>query len=170
MEREAAQPRVPPAQGRSQHQPVPGTLVNLEAWQLRWAPVRRPKPRGSRAGGPIEGRATHYVSKDGKSARSICPLSQTRKPRSPGSDWQLPVWPVSQGWEDSGSGHGLWLLGELPPRDMQPQVCAAGLRSSGPAGEAGRCLQGFLSGLRRLLHRLHKELPVWGCPGADQPL
>lgn len=108
--------------------------------------------------------------KEGRRTRSICPLSQARKPRGPGSGWQLQVWSLSQGWEDSGSGHGLWLLGELPHRDMRPQVCAAGLCSSGSAGEAGRCLQGFLSGLRRLLHRLHKEVPVWGCPGADQPL
>lgn len=59
-------------------------------------------------------------------------------------------------------GTGLW----TPQGALQGHVSVHG---SGQ-GKARGCLQGFPSGLRRLLHRLHKEVPVWGCPGAAQPL
>lgn len=101
----------------------------------------------------------------------------TRKGRD-GSLWALSATPaklrvplacglqtrsVSPGQEGLGSG----LPRELPagPRATGRPVCDSGRRA-----KHGRCLQGFPSGLRRLLHRLHEEAPVWGCPGADRSL
>lgn len=112
---------------------------------------------GPRQGDRVKaGLHTTLTRKEGQRLPALLAMPESRGARGLAGGLQA-QW-VFPGWEGSGPGHGLGPRGSF----------LAGTRSRKRA--MGRCLQGFPSGLRRLLHRLHKEVPVWGCPGADQPL
>lgn len=117
-------------------------------WGLRGAPAGSQSLGGGvHGGGNLVEAEPRQLAREG-GAETLRPLSHAGKPRAPGSGGQ-----------------------EQTSRRAQGRAggCAVDMGSR-PVGGAGRCLQGSLRALRRLLHHLHKEVPAWGCPGADRPL
>lgn len=117
--------------------------AQLEAWSL--GPWKDPAKAGA-----------GHISSERRRQESRGPLAQKLGAR----------WPAGcrHGLRPQGGGLGLWTTQRLP---AGPESSARGTNHD-RVGRAklGRCLQGFPSGLRRLLHRWPEELPVWGCPGA----
>lgn len=157
------QRRTKPACGDGAAGPPPpaareGPLATRGWWrrQRNWKPGAR-DPRGGTRGGP--GQCCAAAAR--REERDVSGPSQPSQ-RSRGSPW-----PVGCRHGQSPQGLGSGLPRELP---MGPRAACGAVWALGRPGERGRCLQGFPSGLRRLLHRLHEEAPAWGCPGAGRSL
>lgn len=135
----------PPCRYRARGSGGPSSCrrAQLEAWSL--GPWKDPAKAGA-----------GHISSERRRQESQGPLAQ-----KPGARWPAGC---RHGLRPQGGGLGLWTTQRLP---VGPESSARGTNHD-RVGRAklGRCLQGFPSGLRRLLHRWPEELPVWGCPGA----